>query len=81
MSPGEVMVSCFVVGRRMLSSSSVVECCKSCVVLLAPASRNVVELLMREQFDAGLCPPHKSSADEPTAETTKSDGFVYGWDC
>ena len=41
------------------------------------ASRNVVELLMKEQYDAGLCPPR---AEEDTEAPLKDD-FVYGWDC
>ena len=44
------------------------------------ASRNVVELLMREQFDAGLCKPSVTEAGEPATERRNED-FVYGWDC
>ncbi len=44
------------------------------------ASRNVVELLMEEQFNAGLCKPSIVEADEPVAER-QNDDFVYGWDC
>ena len=39
------------------------------------AARNVVELLMREEFDASIC---KSDGATPRAD---DDTFVYGWDC
>ncbi|GJE94006.1 FAD/NAD(P)-binding domain-containing protein [Phanerochaete sordida] len=39
------------------------------------AARNVVELLMREEFDASIC---KSDGATPRAD---NDTFVYGWDC
>ncbi|KAH9914155.1 FAD/NAD(P)-binding domain-containing protein [Epithele typhae] len=44
------------------------------------AARNVVELLMKEQFDAGLCKAEdveKSMADGKLDD----DDYVYGWDC
>ncbi|KAI1792233.1 FAD/NAD(P)-binding domain-containing protein [Ganoderma leucocontextum] len=44
------------------------------------AARNVVELLMKEQFDAGLCKTFVAEAGEPVAERRNED-FVYGWDC
>lgn len=37
------------------------------------SARNVVELLMQEEFDASICP--KSDADDEPSD------FVYGWDC
>lgn len=37
------------------------------------AARNVVELLMQEEYDAGIC---KCSGD-----TDDEDSYVYGWDC
>ena len=39
------------------------------------AARNVVELLMREEFDASICKRDESSP--PIDNST----FVYGWDC
>ena len=46
------------------------------------ASRNVVELLMREQYDAGLCPPQKEEVEGDGDEVLhKGEDFVYGWDC
>lgn len=44
------------------------------------ASRNVVELLMKEQFDAGLCKTSVDENGEPVVEKRNED-FVYGWDC
>jgi prenylcysteine oxidase / farnesylcysteine lyase len=41
------------------------------------SARNVVELLMREQFDASIC---KTNATD-TVAGQKGDDFVYGWDC
>lgn len=37
------------------------------------ASRNIVDLVLSEQFNASICP----------VEVTRSDGYegVYGWDC
>ena len=55
------------------------------------AARNVVELLMKEQFDAGLCKTDTTPiADDETGEQTgeqtderrsQEKEFVYGWDC
>ncbi|KAI0005435.1 FAD/NAD-P-binding domain-containing protein [Russula compacta] len=42
------------------------------------ASRNVIDLLLREKFERGICPTEK------TGEVVGADagsGFVYGWDC
>lgn len=44
------------------------------------AARNVVDLLLREHFGAGLCKPQVNDAGE-TIREEKGDGFVYGWDC
>lgn len=38
------------------------------------ASRNIVELLLREEHDASICKPGESTA-EPGPD------FVYGFDC
>ena len=43
------------------------------------ASRNVVELLLQEQYNAGLCKTQDAEGDEPVKE--KGEDFVYGWDC
>ena len=41
------------------------------------ASRNIVDLLMREKFNSSICP-----LDEEKREGASVDaGFVYGWDC
>ena len=51
------------------------------------AARNVVELLMKEQFDAGLCKTDTTPlADDKTSEQIdegrpQEKEFVYGWDC
>ena len=51
------------------------------------AARNVVELLMKEQFDAGLCKTDTTPlTDDETGEQTgepspQKKEFVYGWDC
>ena len=43
------------------------------------AARNVVDLLMQEQYGAGVCKPRV--AEEGAAAPELSDDFVYGWDC
>ncbi|RPD56544.1 FAD/NAD(P)-binding domain-containing protein [Lentinus tigrinus ALCF2SS1-7] len=43
------------------------------------AARNVVDLLMQEQYGAGLCKPHVVEDGEAAREL--DDDFVYGWDC
>ena len=43
------------------------------------ASRNVVELLLQEQYNAGLCKTQDAEGVEPVKE--KGEDFVYGWDC
>ena len=46
------------------------------------ASRNVVEMLMRDVFDAGLCPTRVAEDGESeVTEKGDADAFVYGWDC
>lgn len=49
------------------------------------ASRNVVDWLLKEEYDAAICPPktYVTSDEEggvPVQEKAKG-GFVYGWDC
>ena len=39
------------------------------------ASRNVVDLLLREKFNSSICP-----LDEEKGKGS-SEEFVYGWDC
>lgn len=37
------------------------------------SSRNVVDLLMRERFNASVCPLEEGQE--------RGTGYVYGWDC
>ena len=37
------------------------------------ASRNIVELILREKFNSSICPVEMSLED--------ADEGVYGWDC
>ena len=39
------------------------------------ASRNIVDLLMREKFNSSICPFDEKREAPVHAE------FVYGWDC
>ncbi|KAI9057361.1 hypothetical protein FKP32DRAFT_1746212 [Trametes sanguinea] len=43
------------------------------------AARNVVDLLLKEQYGAGLC--KSSPSANMTEETIVDEDFVYGWDC
>ena len=48
------------------------------------AARNVVELLMQEEYGASIC--KSAPAPETPPETKKKAGdkekeFIYGWDC
>ncbi|KAF5377177.1 hypothetical protein D9615_006339 [Tricholomella constricta] len=47
------------------------------------ASRNIVDLLLNEEFDSGICGPRLSATDLPKNHTTASSDkeFVFGWDC
>jgi prenylcysteine oxidase / farnesylcysteine lyase len=38
------------------------------------ASRNVVDLLLREKYNSSICPLDSEKEKE-------KEGFVYGWDC
>ena len=38
------------------------------------AARNVVELMLKEQYDAAICKERFPEDDLP-------EDFVYGWDC
>jgi prenylcysteine oxidase / farnesylcysteine lyase len=40
------------------------------------ASRNVVDLLLREKFNSSIC-----HMDEEIKGKEAPAGFVYGWDC
>lgn len=40
------------------------------------SARNVVELLMQEEFNASIC-----KTDMETAAEERGEDFVYGWDC
>ncbi|TBU28194.1 FAD/NAD(P)-binding domain-containing protein [Dichomitus squalens] len=44
------------------------------------AARNVVELLLKEEYGAGLCKPG-TTEDEVGASSPREHDFVYGWDC
>lgn len=46
------------------------------------SSRNVVDLMLDEAFNTGICGPAKSVEDDlgrPNVDNL--DEFVYGWDC
>ncbi|KAF9454994.1 hypothetical protein P691DRAFT_770093 [Macrolepiota fuliginosa MF-IS2] len=50
------------------------------------SSRNVVDLLLNDEFNSGICGPRISDSDSKdnntTSEATKDeDDYVYGWDC
>lgn len=51
------------------------------------SSRNVVDLLLNDEFDASICGQRISASEsdhqatDKTPPTTKSPDFVYGWDC
>ncbi|KAI0644039.1 Prenylcysteine lyase-domain-containing protein [Trametes meyenii] len=44
------------------------------------ASRNVVDLLLREQFQSALCKSTHVDGDVDASDAS-DDGFVLGWDC
>ena len=43
------------------------------------ASRNVVDLLLHDEYNAGICPV--VAEDEDTAAGVHDEKFVLGWDC
>lgn len=49
------------------------------------ASRNVVDLLLHEEFGSGICGSlisgSETSVRENTTHVADSDEFVLGWDC
>ncbi|KAH9918096.1 Prenylcysteine lyase-domain-containing protein [Fomitopsis serialis] len=45
------------------------------------ASRNVVDLLLHDEFDASICPAADTADEEAAAAKTQDDQFVLGWDC
>ena len=47
------------------------------------SSRNVVDLLLKEQFDSGICGLRGQGLDKAENGTLTADDkdFVYGWDC
>lgn len=49
------------------------------------ASRNVVDLLLHEEFGSGICGPLISGTDTSARENatrlSESSDFVLGWDC
>ncbi|KAJ7785934.1 Prenylcysteine lyase-domain-containing protein [Mycena metata] len=40
------------------------------------ASRNIVDLLLNEKFNSGICGPQGTPRND-----TKKEDYVYGWDC
>ncbi|KAG5650639.1 hypothetical protein H0H81_011522 [Sphagnurus paluster] len=44
------------------------------------ASRNIVDLLLHEEFGSGLCGPRVDLHNDQTPLPTSKE-FVYGWDC
>ena len=42
------------------------------------AARNVVDMLLRDEFNASICRPE---AEGLNATTDLRKDFVYGWDC
>lgn len=44
------------------------------------ASRNVVDLLLHEEFGTGICGALLSETENAT-QTAASNDFVLGWDC
>ncbi|KAL0580679.1 hypothetical protein V5O48_001320 [Marasmius crinis-equi] len=46
------------------------------------ASRNVVDLLLNEEFKSSICGPRISaSEDDDTKKKVNDEDFVFGWDC
>ena len=46
------------------------------------AARNVVDLLLHDEFGKGICPPtHADDAEDSGATREENDDFVYGFDC
>lgn len=43
------------------------------------ASRNVVDLLLHDEYSAGVCPA--AAVDEDTSAEVHDNKFVFGWDC
>jgi prenylcysteine oxidase / farnesylcysteine lyase len=46
------------------------------------ASRNVVDLMLNEEFAASICGPRITGPSPMKVEKADGDkGFVFGWDC
>ena len=45
------------------------------------ASRNVVELLMQEEFNASICTSPEPPTEGGLDDQDKPKDFIYGWDC
>lgn len=55
------------------------------------SSRNVVDLLLNDEFHTSICGPSISESDSKDNNTTTGgntttrkqdeDGYIYGWDC
>lgn len=45
------------------------------------ASRNVIDLLLNEEFQTSLCGARISGSDKNATPLENEQDFVYGWDC
>jgi len=45
------------------------------------ASRNIVDWLLKEEYDASICAPSKSTDNSTESTPLHDENFVYGWDC
>lgn len=45
------------------------------------ASRNVVDLLLNEEFNSGICGSRISASETTQYHTSEAADFVLGWDC
>ncbi|KAG2023145.1 hypothetical protein CC2G_000832 [Coprinopsis cinerea AmutBmut pab1-1] len=45
------------------------------------SSRNIVDLLLDEEFHSGICGPFSSDASNTTARIPEDEDWIVGWDC
>ncbi|KAF9270773.1 hypothetical protein L218DRAFT_889560 [Marasmius fiardii PR-910] len=45
------------------------------------ASRNVVDLLLNEEFKSSICGPRISASEDQNKKAVNDEDFVFGWDC
>lgn len=45
------------------------------------AARNVVDWLLSEEYNAGICGAGTFNKNPTDASTGVGEDFVYGWDC